>query len=285
VETVEGGQPQSLLMGGNFVLVGMTDNPRVPGGALAAKGKLIYKSGRLYWKDTQDEYRESPYVVFNVVRFSRYPTDLPVNLARVQRQVRRGESPDDIVRGAKSTVLDLQDSRMLNETEGTMMLDTFDWYARATRLAAQFDGEGAAQATAPLLQGLAQVNAPAAASLAGLVELNDTSKLVTRLQDRLFANYGQTPGFRQDECITIRTMTQALAEGYKERRPSLKTAFENLQIRRGALQRQASRTAAQNAELDAMVQLEPTLQEMVTKLPEVLPEPACPQLRQAYTVD
>jgi hypothetical protein len=224
-------------------------------------------------------------VVFNVVRFSRYPTDLPVNLARVQRQVRRGESPDDIVRGAKSTVLDLQDSRMLNETEGTMMLDTFDWYARATRLAAQFDGEGAAQATAPLLQGLAQVNAPAAASLAGLVELNDTSKLVTRLQDRLFANYGQTPGFRQDECITIRTMTQALAEGYKERRPSLKTAFENLQIRRAALQRQASRTPAQNAELDAMIQLEPTLQEMVTKLPEVLPEPACPQLRQAYTVD
>ena len=285
VETVEGGQPQSLLMGGNFVLVGMTDNPRVPGGALAAKGKLIYKSGRLYWKDTQDEYRESPYVVFNVVRFSRYPTNLPVNLARVQRQVRRGESPDDIVRGAKSTVLDLQDARMLNETEGTMMLDTFDWYARATRLATTFDGEGAAQAPAPLLQGLAQVNAPAAASLAGLVELNDTAKLVTRLQDRLFANYGQTPGFRQDECITIRSMTQALAEGYKDRRPGLKTAFENLQIRRGALQRQTSRTAAQNAELDAMIQLEPTLQEMVTKLPEVLPEPACPQLRQAYTVD
>ena len=83
----------------------------------------------------------------------------------------------------------------------------------------------------------------------------------------------------------MRSLTQALAEGYKERRPGLKTAFENLQIRRAALQRQTSRTAAQNAELDAMVQLEPTLQEMVTKLPEVLPEPACPQLRQAYTVD
>ena len=85
-------------------------------------------------------------------------------------------------------------------------------------------------------------------------------------------------------CL-IRSMTQALAEGYKDRRPGLKTAFENLQIRRGALQRQASRTPAQNAELDAMTQLEPTLQEMVNKLPEVLPEPACPQLRQAYTAD
>ena len=285
VETVEGGQPQSLLMGGNFVLVGMTDNPRVPGGALAAKGKLIYKSGRLYWKDTQDEYRESPYVVFNVVRFSRYPTTLPVNLARVQRQVRRGESPDDIVRGAKSTVLDLQDARMLNETEGTMMLDTFDWYARATRLSAQFDGSVSAQTASPMLQGLAQVNAPLAASFAGVEELKDASKLVTRLNDRLFANYGQTPGFRQDECITIRSMTQALAEGYNDRRPGLQAALENLLRRRGELQRQASRTAAENAEFDAMWQIEPTLQEVVTELPEVLPEPACPQLRPAYTVD
>lgn len=285
VETVEGGQPQNLLMGGNFVLVGMTDNARVPGGALAAKGKLIYKSGRLYWKDTQDEYRESPYVVFNVVRFSRYPTNLPVNLARVQRQVRRGESPDDIVRGAKSTVLDLQDARMLNETEGTMMLDTFDWYARATRLSSRFEGGSAAASPSPMLQGLAQVNAPAAAGLAGIEELSETSKLVNRLQERLFTNYGQTPGFRQDECITIRSMTQALAEGYKERRPGLQTAFENLQIRRGQLQRMASRNASQNAELDALLQLEPTLGDMLKQLPEVLPEPACPQLRQAYTVD
>ena len=59
VETVEGAQPQSLLMGGNFVLVGITPDPRVPSGALKASEQLVFNSGRLYWKDTHEEYRLS----------------------------------------------------------------------------------------------------------------------------------------------------------------------------------------------------------------------------------
>jgi hypothetical protein len=45
------------------------------------------------------------------------------------------------------------------------------------------------------------------------------------------------------------------------------------------------RTPAQNAELNAKNRLEPNLQTMLTQLPEEVPEPACPQGRQDYTVD
>jgi hypothetical protein len=284
VETVEGAEPQNLLMGGDFVLVGITGNPRVPQGAFKAAEQLIYQSGRLYWKDSREEYRESPYAIFNVVRYSRYPTDIPVNLARIQRQVRRGESADDIVRGARTTVLDLQDARMLNETEGGMLLDLFDWYARASRLDAKLnDRDYGRQAPPPRLSGLAQTNAPAAAGVTPLDDLKESLDLVRRLDDRLFGNYGQTPGFRQDECVTIRSLTQSLADAYREKRPAATQAFENLQIRRGQLQRQAQRTPSQQAELDSIVQIEPSLQGLVEILPDELPEPQCPQMRQAYT--
>ena len=64
-------------------------------GALVAGRDLVYNSGRLYHRDTGSEYREGPYIIFKVVRQSRYPGELPINLARMNREIERGHDADD----------------------------------------------------------------------------------------------------------------------------------------------------------------------------------------------
>ena len=304
VETVEGAQPQNLLMGGDFVVVGMTETSPIRGG-LMATDQLVFNSGRLYWQGSGEEYTDTPYVVFKVVRYSRYPNALPdeLSLSQVNRDVRRGLSPDEVEAETRDIILTLQDAHIMNETEGEMLLDMFEWYAEAAIVRDRLDEdeyeeEWQETGAAPMM-----LSALPPVTLAGFLNLEDVeeaAELMRQLEDRFYANYGQTPGLRQDECVTLTSITQDLADLYREAVPDLLSAYENMALRRYQLSQESRLSDGEEEELDALVQAEPGVLSTITSLPgcenynppqvsecdyDAFPEPICPEMRQAYIVE
>ena len=87
---------------------------------------------------------------------------------------------------------------------------------------------------------------------------------------------------RQDECVTLTSLTRSIADSYKEKLPDVKEAFDNLQLRRLQLQNQATRSPTEESELEGLRRAEPTLSSKIDGLPGELPEPRCPSMRQEY---
>ena len=138
VETVDGSVPQNLLMNADFVLVGVPDDTsELPSSVLQAAEQLVFRDGRLLWRDGGDEYRESPYVVFKVVRFSRYPGPLPLDLTELARELRRTDRHDELAGRGLDLVDLLQRDGTLNETEGAFLRRSVTWLSEAALLADQ----------------------------------------------------------------------------------------------------------------------------------------------------
>ena len=266
--------PQNLLVAGDYIIVGTREGTPLLSSMVATE-QLYFNSGRLYWTEGNAEYRDAAYMVFKVVRFSRYPGTLPISLEEISREVRRGNSAGPIVSDAQRTILDLQELSILNETEGDLLRVVLDWYSDA----AMADNALSAAADARPPMQIDYTTAFTDGTLA-VDPLLDTADLARRLQERVYDGYGATLGFRQSECIALGAMTRSLAEHYATVRGPVVRAFEDMQIRRVQLQRMASRTPAQQAEFDALVDLEPLLAERLGGLPESLPEPVCPGLRE-----
>ncbi|MBN1945913.1 MAG: hypothetical protein JW797_09560 [Bradymonadales bacterium] len=289
--------PQNLFLGGDFVIVGFprpTANDLVllgqelgeavevdRSGAMVASHRLLFDSGRLYWRDTRMEYRDGPYVVFKVVRQSRYPDELPVTLAKVSREIERGGSREQVGAMARDAVLELQDLRLLNETEGRYLLDLFQWYVDARWLQSMLERElhGEAIDSHELPVPMLSVSAGSGLDL-NLVDLLSRARIaMTRLQERIYDNYGRNPGIWQAECIALRSVTQGIADAYNELRPRARVAFEDLQLQRHQLSLRATRTAQEQEQLEELEAAEIRASRLMDELPEELNEPQCPGLR------
>lgn len=279
VETVEGGVPQNLLMNADFVLVGVPDDIEgLPSSVLQAGEQLVFRDGRLLWRETGDEYRESPYVVFKMVRFSRYPGPLPLDLTELARELRRTDRHDEMEARGLDLVDGLQREGTLNETEGAFLRRSVSWLADTAELVQESeDGE----TTVPLaLSGLPPIHA---AGLAPVEQLEELADAVQELERSIYADFGATPGIRQGECIAFRDLNQRVARAYEALRPDVQTAFESMQIRRAQLARaRDSRTPAQTDEFDAIMAVEAVLDGQLRALPDTLAEPACPGMREAW---
>lgn len=277
VETVEGGVPQNLLMQSDFVIVGLPTTG--PPSALLASEALFFNSGRLYYRATREEYRESPYVVFRVVRFGRFPGRLPVNVPDIVRDMRRAEDPMEVQSGIEDLIDNLQYSRLVNETEGTLLRQTLDWVAETAPAIRRLDDEGPFEVPALL----ADVPPALREGLLPLDDLEEVSEQIDYLDRRLYANFGQTPGFMQDECVALRRFTQEGADAYADVLPDVVRAFEALQIRRSQLQMAGDgRSADEEREYELLRSIEPSLSDRIRGLPGVLAEPDCPALRGEY---
>ncbi|MBU6161636.1 MAG: hypothetical protein KGO50_10970, partial [Myxococcales bacterium] len=283
VETVQDSTvPQNLLIAGDFIIVGAREGGTLISAMVAAE-QLYFNSGRLYWTANNEEYRDAAYMVFKVVRFSRYPGALPFSLESINREVRGGASPGQLVSDAQRTLLELQEATMLNETEGDLLYNLLDWYANTASVAQRLDEGDYGADDIPLAW--SEVPPALVAGLLPLEDLASAADSMRTLEDRLFANYGSTPGFRQAECVAIRSLTQGLADRYRAARPEVVTAFENLQLARLALQRDNARTPEEEAQFNVLRQIEPSVVELVNRLPETLTEPECPALRDDLVVE
>ena len=280
VETVEGSVPQNLLMNADFVLVGIPDDTsELPSSVLQAAEQLVFRDGRLLWRDGGDEYRESPYVVFKVVRFSRYPGPLPLDLTELARELRRTDRHDELAGRGLDLVDMLQRDGTLNETEGAFLRRSVAWLSEAALLADQAE-RGVVEHPSAAVLSLPPLFAEGLAPLALLDALAQT---VERLNTQIYEDFGQTPGIRQGECIGFVDLNQRLAAAYARLRPDVVHTFESLQIRRSQLARsQAGMSSEQAAEFDALRQAEPTLQARLERLPETLTESSCPGMREAW---
>lgn len=284
VESVEGAIPQSLLMGGDFVIVG---RPAVdgfaPDGAQTAINQLYFDSGRLYWRSTRQEYTESPYLIFKVVRYGRYPGMLPIQLPTLVRSMQSGASSSEVISEARSTLTEMQAARTLNETEGALLLALMRWAAESIELGERLSAGRYDQLPVPMV--MSELPATFAAGLKPLDDLEAAAEAIRRLQSRLYDEYGRTPGLRQEECVVLRSLTQELADGYRARLPGVRTTFESMQVRRLRLQRSgADASESERQEFESLSRTEVALHDRITALPDVLEEPACPGMRQAWTV-
>lgn len=281
IETVGGvTSPQNLFMGGDFIIAGFPPGGGDKGGALLASDTLVFDSGRLYYKDTRKEYREAAYIVFKVERQSRYPGDLPVQLAQISRSLERGRSADEVATMARNIVLDLQDARVVNETEGAYLKDMVGWFAEArtaqSQLKQALDGKRVdPDAVPPQLREAGSALAP------DLALVGDVARSRRLMEDlaRIYDNYSRSPGMMQAECIVIRDVTQGIAESYGRLRPTLLRAFEDLQLQRSNLDRKTGRSPAEEQRLAALLETEAWLARQLDGLPEKLSAPQCPALR------
>ena len=280
VETVEGGVPQNLLMNADFVLIGVQDDREgLPSSVLQASEQLVFRDGRLLWRDGGDEYRASPYVVFKVVRFSRYPGPLPLDLTELARELRRSDRRDALETRGLDLVEDMQRDGVLNETEGAFLRRSVSWLAEAAQLADDAEQghyappSAAVRALPPVL----------GEGLAPLETLGALAHSVEVLHTRIYEDFGQTPGIRQGECIGFVDLQQRVAAAYAQLRPEVVHSFESLQIRRSQLARSRDALSeTQAAELDTLRQVEPTLQAQLERLPDTLAEVPCPGMREAW---
>lgn len=279
VETVEGAVPQNLLMNADFVLVGVPrDTETTPSSVIQASEQLIFRDGRLLWREGGDEYRESPYVVFKVVRFSRYPGPLPLDLTELARELRRSDIRRDQRERGLDLVDDLQREGTLNETEGAFLRRAVTWLADTAELI-----ESAEEGVDRVPLALSALPVAYAAELAPIEVLEELHDAVEQLQGSIYEDFGQTPGIRQGECVAFRDLNQRAARAFEEVRPDVVTAFESLQIRRSQLARaRDSRTPEQSAEFDAIMSVEALLDGRLRDLPETLAEPSCPGMREAW---
>ena len=251
VETVEGAVPQNLLMNADFVLIGVpSDREDTPSSVVQASESLMFRDGRLLWREGGDEYRESPYVVFKVVRFSRYPGPLPVDLTDLARDLRRPSEGRDVLRDEALDALDgLQREGTLNETEGAFLRYAVDWLASTSSLLEIAEG-----GVAPIPLGLSELPPAYAQELAFLDVLEELEGATETLEQTIYEEFGQTPGLRQGECIAFRDLQGRVSRAFDAARPDVVTAFESLQIRRAQLARQGDRrTASQEDEFDALM--------------------------------
>lgn len=270
--------PQNLFMGGDFVIVGFPAEDGGASGALQAAESLVFNSGRLYWRHDNSEYRGGAYIVFKVVRESRFPGELPVTVARLNREFQRDVPPDEVVGLWRDAVLTLQDARVVNETEGRYLLDVFDWLgdARETQVvldALENDGERRDPEDWPAQ--MRALDVVLGTDLSLLADLDSARTLLDRLGNRIYDNYERNPGLWQAECVAFRSMTQNLADHYNALRPLAERAFEDLQIARMNCQRGSSCPY----ELSSLESVEIWAQGRIEALPESLDEPACPGLR------
>ena len=284
VESVEGAVPQSLLMGGDFVIVAMPATAGFqPAGAMQAAQQLLFRSGRLYWRDDQREYRESPYVVFKVVRYGRYPGRLPIELTSIVRSIQQGQSAEGAINDARSLMMEMQAARTLNETEGALLLQMLRWAADAYSMTSRLS-TSRPEETPPMPE-LAELPATFRAGLAPLPDLEAASEIMRRLEQRIYEAYGQVPGLRQEECVVLGSLAQELAEAYMTRQRALASAFEGMQLRRLRLDRQDTRSAEEDRELRILRQTEAALSPRLRQLPDALAEPVCPGSRRAVSLD
>ncbi len=287
--------PQNLFMGGDYVIVGFpeTEVTRMLGragasgadhaGALAMAPELIFDSGRIYWRDGRNEYRDSAYVVYKVVRQSRLPRELPVDLARLDRDLER-DTLDFGVRGFIDLVFEMEDVGVLNSTEGTYLRDLFEWYGGAysalRELDAARDGERPAPADWPYA--LQEVPRSLGNDLALLPILERTGGLLDRLEDRIYDNYGNSPGMLHSECVVLRRSTQRMVDTYSDLLDITQRAYEDLQIAR-------SREAAGSPPYQRLAEAELWAGTVFERLPgatmdggrletERVSEPSCPGL-------
>jgi hypothetical protein len=266
--------PQNLLVAGDYIIVGVREGGTLLSAMVAAE-ELYFNSGRLYWTADDSEYRDAAYMVFKVVRFSRYPGQLPISLEEISRASRRGDDATPLVRDAQQRIVDLQELSILNETEGDLLRVVLDWYGDAARTDAAL--QAAADARPPMQIDYTTAFTDGTLALDPLLDAHD---LTRRLQERVYDGYGASLGFRQSECIALGAMSRSLAEEYATVRAPVVRAFEEMQIRRVQLQRSTARSAEQQAEFDAIVSLEPLVAERIGSLPDSLPEPVCPGLRE-----
>lgn len=310
VETVGGvTTPQNLFMGGDFVIVGFprlsdddeadlgdlldayTDgsyedliNQGSPAsmGAMVASHRLIFDSGRLYWRDSGLEYRDGPYIVFKVVRQSRYPDELPISLARINREIERGYDGEEIAEQARNVVLDLQDMSAVNETEGRYLLDVFDWFSDARLLEADLN-EAAYEGVRPepfeWPMQMRSVSMTIGPDLTLVDILSRVDSSLERLQNRIYENYERNPGLWQAECVALRAVTQDLVDGYAEIYPAAELAFQRLQVERNELGRNDDRSDEEDDELEMLEAAEIWASGIMNDLSEEVDEPQCPGLR------
>ena len=287
IESVGGvSSPQNLLMGGDFVIVGFANTKAEEGeeiekaGALEMADRLVFDSGRLYWKGSKKPFEDGPYIIYKVVRQSRYPRELPVSLAKINRLVERGESPDDVTKSARGIVLDLQDANMLNETEGRYYLDVFDWYAHARGVLNELEkideGEQLNDKSAWPVQ-LQTLPAGLAVELAVLDKVAQAQRSLNKVQERVYDKYSMTPGITIAECTQIQSVTDKMVDVSEKLKDKAQQAHDQLAIRRQALQTKEKRTPTEESELQALIDAE--LWASGLAFGESFPEPRCPSLR------
>lgn len=290
IETVGGvDTPQNLFMGGDFVIVGFPNNDDEeaqkdrPTGALLMSEKLVFDSGRLYWKGSKKEFRDGPYIIFKVVRESRYPSQLPVALAKINRELERGADAAQMSDIARTTILDLQDAHMLNETEGRYLLDLIGWFTETRALEASLEGQAFENKRPEASEWPAAMqNVPPVigSELVLLDQLALAKGALERLDQRIYANYARNPGMWQAECVAIRDLTQGLSDSYRKLRPAAERAYEDLTLERARLEKEGTKLSAdQQAKLEEMRNAEIWAKRLSDDLPEELVEPKCPALR------
>ena len=228
------------------------------------------------------EYRDGPYIVFKVVRESRFPAELPVSLARYSREIERGRPPQEIADLARNSILDLQDLRVINETEGRYLLDLFEWFSGARDIEAELE-EAADDGTRPEPEQwpmqMRSVSMTVGPDLSLLQLLTRAKTALDRLDERIYQNYSRSPGMWQAECVALRDVTQGLADAYQHLRPLSQQAFEDLQLERFELNRQTDRSEEEDEQLETLQATEVWAQRLIEELPEELDEPRCPALR------
>ncbi|OIP37973.1 MAG: hypothetical protein AUK47_12705 [Deltaproteobacteria bacterium CG2_30_63_29] len=283
IETVaDVDSPQNLFMGGDYMIVGFPHTEEVAKvGAVGMAEQLVFDSGRLNWKATKEEYRDGAYIIFKVVRESRYPGELPVNLAKVSRSIERGNTPAELAKTTKNLVLDMQDARILNETEGAYLKDLIAWFTEASvleiELEAAIKGQRQEQAQWPMQ--MRDVGMAIGPDLSMLQTLALTKGTLETLDERIFLNYAKSPGMWQAECVAVRGVTQGLADNYRKLYPKVKTSVEDLKLARLELDRKVKRTPTEDTKRQQLSDTEVWADREFDGLPTELQEPECPALR------
>ena len=294
VETVSGvDTPQNLFMGGDYILVGFVQegDEQVELGALRLAEDLVFDSGRLYWKEDKRPYVDSTYIVYKVIRHSRFPGALPIALPKLARTLSRGEvQAKQLFAEAAESVRDLQDEAVLNETEGRYLLDLFDWWEDSEALLVEGQAALAGGEIAPRdWQAVFEPLEPALSLRLGRIALLGRYKAHLRqLDERLYTHFGVHPGIWQSECVSLRHRVDELADIYRSLHAGVVAASEEIELMWYDHKVKGKAVGLSTDQLDELRMwlagvFGPSIDEMGHPVYEILPleltEPSCPGLR------
>jgi hypothetical protein len=203
------------------------------------------------------------------------PQASPFELADFSRSVQRGREPQSLRRDWRSAVFELQDARILNDTEGGYILDMLEWFADAYELWARLDEsiEVPASDRPAALDGL-PVDLEEAARVIHLRAIAQTFDDL----EHFYQRYGQTPGMTQSECVHIERLVDDLGRTFEEIEPDARITFGELQVRRN----EAQMAGESGDELEALTAAERWLARQWNEVPDRLDVARCPAIRLPY---
>jgi hypothetical protein len=288
IESVRGvNTPQNLFMGGDFIIVGFPKSGNTS--ALQAVDQLVFNSGSLMWKKDNSPYKQGPYIVFKVVRQSRYPQNLPVNLGAIDRGIERDRDPFALGKAAKNIILDLQDAVMLNETEGRYLRDLVEWYVDVRALSVKLKalvknikGTTVKVETEDYDAEVLALPAELQNGVATYGYLLQIESIFERANSRIYDYYGTNPGINEDECRIMTGVLRDMADAYRDISKPFRLGFERVLDARSAIDHipVASRTPQQVAEFKAVHGFIGIVGELYDRAAELPTIPECPNMRQ-----